>query len=170
MTGRRPAWTLLVLLALPLGCSAGRIERGVFYSAKGYRVALPPNGGTPVPGGEGDLELRRADPPGGMAVSATCEGAPRRRPLPLLARYLTFGLDERQIVERGSGRAGAEKAERLVVRGQSGGIEVMVEVVVTRDARCVYDFLYVAPPAHFDAGRAAFHALVESFSPEVPAP
>ena len=43
MTGRplAPALLALVLLA---GCATatGRIENGMFYSAKGYRVTLPP--------------------------------------------------------------------------------------------------------------------------------
>ena len=32
-----------------------------------------------------------------------------------------------------------------------------------KDARCVYDFLYVAPVDGFEAGRPAFRAFVESF-------
>jgi hypothetical protein len=166
MAARGRAWLLAVPLALAAGCSADRIERGVFHSAKGYRVTLPPDGWTRVPGGEADLELRRSGPPGGMAIQATCQGVSRRRPLPLLARYLTFGLEERRTVERAPVRVGTDMAERLVVRGRRDGIDVMVEAVVARDDRCVYDFLYVAAPEDFDQGRPAFRSLVESFSPE----
>jgi len=157
-------------LALGLGCSADRVERGVFHSGKGYRVTLPPAGWALVRDGEGDLELRRSDPPGGMAVQATCDGGSRRRPLPLLARYLTFGLDERRTVERAPMLMGAETAERVVVRGRREGIDVMVEAVVARNHRCVYDFLYVAAPDDFDQGRPAFRSLVESFSLEASRP
>jgi hypothetical protein len=168
MIRHRPAWLLVVPLALCGACSADRVERGVFHSAKGYQVVLPADGWTVVRDGEADLELRRSSPPAGMAVAATCEGSLLSRPLPLLARYLTFGLAERQTLEREPVLAGAEEAERLVVRGRRDGADVMVEAVVARDARCVYDFLYVAAPADFDAGRPAFRSLVESFSTEAP--
>jgi hypothetical protein len=41
-----------------------------------------------------------------------------------------------------------------------------VEAVSIKDGRCVYDFLYVAPPAAFPAGQPAFRALVQSFAVE----
>jgi hypothetical protein len=170
MIGHRLAWPLVVPLALGVACSADRVERGVFHSTKGYRVALPTDGWMVVRDGEADLELRRASPPGGMAVAATCPGPPLSRSLPLLARHLTFGLAERQTLERAPTRAGTEAAERLVVRGLRDGADVMVEAVVARDARCVYDFLYVAAPPDFDAGRPAFRSLVDSFSAEASGP
>ena len=40
----------------------------------------------------------------------------------------------------------------------------MVEAVVLKDARCVYDFVYVAPVDAFEAGRGDFQAFVESFA------
>jgi hypothetical protein len=43
---------------------------------------------------------------------------------------------------------------------------VRVETYVLKDARCVYDFAYVAPPASFEAWRAEFRRLVESFVTE----
>jgi hypothetical protein len=161
-------WLLIVPLALGAGCSADRIERGVFHSAKGYRVALPADGWTVVRAGEADLELVRTSPPGGIAVAATCENPPLNRSLPLLARYLTFGLAERQTLERARAQVGEEAAERLVVRGRLDGADVMVEAVVARDARCVYDFLYVAAPPDFEAGRPAFRSVVDSFAAEAP--
>jgi hypothetical protein len=145
------------------GCGADRFERGVFYSAKGYHVTLPPGGWGVASRGEADLELRRRDLPGGMAVSANCEGVTFRRPLSLLARHLTFGLDERQLLESSTTVVGGAPAARRLLRGWLDGQEVMVEAVVTKDARCVYDFLYVSPPDHFEAGRDAFGVLLESF-------
>lgn len=165
MTGRRTTWLPLVALALWAGCSAERVERGVFHAATGYRVSVPRDGWTVVADSAAHLELRRAEPPGGMVVSATCDGAASGRSLPLLARHLTFGLAGRRTVERGPARVAGAPAERLVLRGRLDGVDVMVEAVVARDDRCVYDFLYVAPPGDFAAGQPAFRALVESFAP-----
>jgi hypothetical protein len=163
----RPPGARWLLAAFVLGaaaCTSDRIERGMFHSAKGYRVALPAAGWQPVAAADADLELRRADPPGGMAVSATCEPGGPRRELPLLARHLTFGLAGRRVVERAPARIGGEAAERRVLRGHLDGVEVMVEAQVTRDDRCVYDFLYVTLPEHFEAGRGDFQAVVDSFA------
>jgi hypothetical protein len=105
-----------------------------------------------------------------MAVAATCPGPPRSRSLPLLARHLTFGLAERQTLARAPTQAGGQPAEGLVVRGRRDDADVMVEAVVARDERCVYDFVYVAAPPDFDAGRPAFRSLVDSFSAEASGP
>ncbi|HVQ77818.1 MAG TPA: hypothetical protein VMT79_20020 [Candidatus Binatia bacterium] len=162
---RRGRWAWLLLVAVAAAaCSTARVQAGIFHSDTGYRVTLPPGGWTVVKSGDADLELRRSEPAGGIAVSATCEGAPPGRPLPLLARHLTFGLADRRTLERGPAEVGGAAAERLVLSGRVDGTEVMVEAVVTKDARCVYDFLYVASPESFEAGRPAFRALIGSFA------
>lgn len=153
---------VLVLTA----CSADRIERGMFHSAKGYRVTLPASGWRVELNGPADLELRRAGSAAGMLADATCGGQPPTRPVRVLARHLLFGLTHRSVLEEGpvavAGRAGV----RSVVRGQRDGTDVGVEAVVLKDERCVYDFLYVAPIEQFEAGRADFEAFVGSFSAE----
>ncbi len=155
------AFGLGVLLA---GCSASRIENGMFYSAKGYQVRLPAEGWRVQPDGRADLELQRDPPPGGMLADATCEGKPLGYPLPLLARHLTFGLKHRVTVERHTEVLGGRPAEHTVVRGTVDETEVAVEAVVVKTARCIHDFLYVAPVADFEAGRGDFKAFVESFA------
>jgi hypothetical protein len=146
------------------GCSASRIEHGTFYSDKGYRVDLPADGWRVEPGGDADLALRRDAPPGGMLADATCGGAALEYPLPILARHLTFGLTKRVTTERTSEVLGGRPAEHTVVRGIVDGAEVAVEAVVVKSARCVHDFLYVAPAEAFEAGRRDFRSFVESFA------
>jgi hypothetical protein len=152
-----------VLLA---GCStaAGRIENGVFHSSKGYQVKLPGSGWRVEPDGAADLALKRETLPGGMLVDATCEGKPLGYPLPLLTRHLTFGLTKRVLVDHRTETVNGQPAEHTVLRGTADGMEVEVEAVVLKTARCVHDFLYVAPVSEFEAGRRDFQAVVESFS------
>jgi hypothetical protein len=152
------------LLLLGAGCSAGRIEDGVFSSAKGYRVAIPGPAWQIVLNGGADLELRRTEPRGGILLNATCEGNPPRRTLPVLARHLTFGLEERELLERGEVALGGRSALRSLIRGRLDGAPVQVEAYVMKDERCVYDFLYVAPPDGFAAGAEEFRAFVGSFA------
>ena len=157
------AWALGLELVMA-GCGASRIENGTFHSAKGYQVTLPGDGWRVERGGDADLALRRDAPPGGMLADATCSGQPLSYPLPVLARHLTFGLTKRVIVERATEVLDGRSAEHTVVRGTVDGAEVAVEAVTVRGARCVHDFLYVAPAAAFETGRRDFRAFVESFT------
>jgi hypothetical protein len=154
----------LLVAVLLAGCSAARIENGIFYSPKGYRLSLPDHGWAVKPGGAAELELQRKNPEGGMLADATCDGKTVGRPLAVLTRHLTFGLEHRETVESVQNEAGGRQAERTVVRGTVDGNEVAVEAVVLKDQRCVYDFMYVAPAAAFESGRGDFQAFVESFA------
>ena len=159
------AFPFLALVAA--GCSAGRIESGVYYSSKGYHVSLPSPGWSVKRGGAADLELQRATPPGGMLADATCEDTALRRPLDVLTRHLTFGLKERVVEESGPLTVGGRSAQRAVLRGSLDGTPVEVEAIVIKGDQCVYDFLYVASPEDFAAGREEFRAFVESVNGSV---
>ena len=167
MTGHPLARALLALVLLA-GCATatGRIENGMFSSAKGYRVTLPSTGWRVDASQRADLALRGEARAGGMVVDATCTGRDSTRPLDVLARHLTFGLTRREVIENGTTQVAGREAARSVVRGQADGRDVTVEALVVRAEPCVHDFLYVAPTGAFDAGRPAFQALVESFALE----
>jgi hypothetical protein len=155
---------VLFAFVLIAGCSASRIDNGVFYSPKGYQLSLPRQGWAVKPGGTAELELQRQDPAGGMLADATCDDKTAGRPLSVLSRHLTFGLKGRVLEEAGALTLGGRPAQRAVVRGSVDGAPVGVEAVVVKGERCVYDFLYVAPAAAFETGRPDFRAFVESFS------
>ena len=159
----KPMGALLVAVLLT-GCSASRIENGVFYSPKGYRVNLPRQGWAVKPGGAAELELQRQDPAGGMLADATCDDKTAGRPLTVLTRHLTFGLEDRVLEDGGPLTLAGRPAQRAVVRGSLDGAPVGVEAVVIKGERCVYDFLYVAPAAAFETGRVDFQVFVESFA------
>jgi len=101
-----------------------------------------------------------------MLADATCEDKALRRPLDVLTRHLTFGLKERVVEESarslwralGSARGAPGQPGRHAGRGRGN-----------RDQgdQCVYDFLYVASPEDFAAGREEFRAFVESVNGSV---
>ena len=57
-------------------------------------------------------------------------------------------------------------ARHAVIEGrhQEAREPMRVELYVMRDGRCVYDFLYAAPPAAHDAGRPDFERFVTTFT------
>jgi hypothetical protein len=151
-----------------VGCAGGRIESGVYHSSKGYRVTLPGPEWTVADASEADLELRHRTAAAGMLANATCEGRARAPGLDALARHLVMGWRSRSTIERGDADVGARRAAHAVFDGRLGAHDapVRVETYVMKDARCVYDFAYAAPPASFETWRAAFRRLVESFATE----
>lgn len=154
---------LLLLLGLT-ACGGSRIEGGVFYSAKGYRVSLPPGAWRVSTDGRADLELARPGSKAGILAHATCEGRPPSRSLAVLARHLVFGLEERKLLERGEVTVAEQLGTRMLLEGRLDGIPVKVEAFVLKGEGCVYDLVYVAAPAEFAAGHEEFRAFVESFA------
>jgi hypothetical protein len=58
------------------------------------------------------------------------------------------------------------RAAHAVVEGRlgDGAPRMRVEAYVVKDDRCVYDFLYVAPPEAFETWRDDFVRLVETLA------
>ncbi len=165
---RRRRWPFVlgsVLLVLGgWACSAGRIEGGVFYSQKGYRVTLPVRQGWEVAAdGPADLLLRRPATRAGIVVNATCQGNAPARSLAVLSRHLTFGIHGKEVLEREEPTVAGHHAVRVLFEGRLDETPVQVEAYVVKGERCVYDLIYVAPPAEFAGGAEDFRAVVGSF-------
>lgn len=114
--------------------------------------------------GRADLELARTGSRAGILAHATCEGKPPERPLPVLVRHLTFGLEGRRLVEQEEVTVANRRGIRLLLEGHLDGMPVRVEAFVLKGEGCVYDLLYVAPPAEFAAGLGEFRDFVGSFA------
>ena len=150
------------------GCAGARVDGGVVHSKKGYRVTIPGEEWAAVSDGDADLTLKHRDGRRGILVNAACDAARARGPLDVLARHLLSGLRERSVVTREEVSVNGRVARHAIVEGRAGDARqpVTVELYVMRDDRCLYDFIYVAPPDTFDAGRADFERLVRGFTTE----
>ena len=113
-----------------------------------------------------DLELRRRDI--GMLVNAACTTDAVRATLPVLERHLLAGLRERKVMTEENVTLAGRPARHAVLEGRYRGERepVRIELYVMRDGRCVYDFLYVAPPASFAAGQPEFERFINTFAME----
>src|SRR2546428_3858209 len=89
-----------VLTTAIAGCAGTRIDRGVFHSPKGYRIALPGSEWMVASESRADLELRHRSEPAGMLVNASCENRSPRSTPGVLARHLLSDLRDRSVVSR----------------------------------------------------------------------
>jgi hypothetical protein len=165
---RRAALVTAVAFTILAGCAGRRVQDGVYRSEHGYRVTIPGPKWVVVDGSRAELELRRADGGAGMLVHATCRPDTARRDFGLLERHLLLGLRDRATLEDGETDLAGRRAAHLVVEGRprDGEGRMRIESYVLKDARCVYDLLYVAQPDEFDGGRADFRRFVQSFAME----
>ena len=157
-----------VALGITAGCAGPRIDAGVYHSPKGYRVTLPGPEWVLARGSDADVELRHRSAAAGMLVNADCEAGAARRSLRVLARLLLLGVVGRTMVEEGDVALDGRRALHRVLQGRlaADGEPVRIETYLLADDRCVYDLVYVAPRESFEAWRADFRRLVETFAME----
>jgi hypothetical protein len=157
--------------ALVLGSCAGprvELEHGVFRAPRLFRVTVPGPEWTVERASETELALRHGPTRAGLFANAECGDEPARRDLALLAQRLFIGLRGREVLENGTATLGGAPAVHAVMEAHVTGEDerMRLEAYVTKDARCVYDLVYVAPTAVFDERRPDFGRFVESFAKE----
>jgi hypothetical protein len=165
----RRAAALGTILALALGACAGRrIVDGVYHAPSGYRVAVPGPDWTIEPESRADLELRNRTAPAAMLANAVCDPAVVRRGWEVLAQHLLLGLRRREVVEVNEAPVNGRVASHRLLEGRMRQSDepVRIESYTLKGERCVYDLLYVAAPATFEAWRGDFRRFVESFTGE----
>jgi hypothetical protein len=166
--GRAALITTVVLVAAVGGCAGRRLQDGIYRSEHGYRVTVPGPGWVVVDDTVADLELRRADGQAGMLAAATCQRPAARLRYAELGRHLLLGLRDRETLEDGDASLAGHSGAHMVVEGRmrNSSERVRIESYTLKDDRCVYDLLYVAPPAVFESSRADFARFVGSFTVE----
>jgi hypothetical protein len=164
--GRAALITTVVIATAITGCAGRRLHNGTYRSEHGYRVTVPGPDWVVVNGSPADLELRRTDGQAGMLAAATCGSAATRQRYADLGRHLLLGLRERETLEDGETSLAGYQGVHQVVEGRmrDSPERVRIESYTVKDRRCVYDLLYVAPPAVFDSSRADFARFVGSFA------
>ena len=165
---RAPAALVLVTMVALTACAGRRIENGVYHSTKGYRVALPSSEWVVADESRADLELRHHGGGAAMLANAECDQQTAARSGDLLLRQLLIGLRDRTPITREEVSLNGRRAVHRVLDGRlaSSDEPTRIEAYVVKDERCVYDFVYVAPPPSFELWRPDFLRFVESFEKE----
>jgi hypothetical protein len=112
--------------------------------------------------------LRHPATGAGILANVECGPGPARQELAVLARRLFVGLRARETLDNGVTTLGGLPAVHASMEAQvTGDNERMrLEAYVTKDERCVYDLVYVAPTAVFAERHGDFRRFVESFARE----
>jgi hypothetical protein len=150
--------------AAPTPTSGG----AVVVTAKGYRV-VPPPGWLPV-AGQADVAFRHPEHRGGLMAHATCDGKTARRPLPVLARHLRFGLRDVQDLDEATVQLAGRPGVRSRFTARLDGVPVAVGAVTLEARGCVYDLVVVAPPDELPAVADDFERFAASFALTEPRP
>ena len=154
---------LLVIVALAVaGCAHDGIRDGVYHAPKGrYAIHLPPGTWDRLEIDGADLAIAPADRSVSILTSTLC-GRYRRAGLETLSRSLFVGLADRRVREDGPVKLPAGEAYRIVLEGRMNGTAIASEAYTLREARCLFDFVYLAAPDRFGAGVETFRAMMRT--------
>lgn len=156
---------LLGIVSLATGCATGRIVGETYRDSEGgFQVRLPPAAWHIRALDGAALSFASPELRAGLALRVDCS-TPEPGELPWVARHLFFGLQDTQNQGRETVRLHDVMAVQTRLRARLDDQPVEVEGVTFRRAGCLYDFIYVAPPAAFPRGRADFESFVQSWTP-----
>ena len=156
-------WVALVLCSLLAACASQRTLQnpGAAYSVN----VIGQDGWEVVEPGSADAAWWNAELRSTIYADSQCGTQYEDSTLDRLATHLTSGLDNSQEVERSELFVGERAALLRVVEGRLDGVPVRIAAVVFKRNRCNFDLLFIAPPHHYEEGRAVFMGAVQSFKP-----
>lgn len=153
------------ILWLGTGCAGARVVQGMYLDSENrYQIRLPAAPWISISLDGAALAFRQPALQAAIALNAEC---PSSEPgeLPWVARHLFFGLREKRIQRRERVSLQGAEGVRTWLVAELDGAPVAVEGVTLRRGGCLYDFMYVAPPATFARGQSDFQTFVESWRP-----
>ncbi|NOY25032.1 MAG: hypothetical protein GXP62_04080 [Oligoflexia bacterium] len=86
------------------------------------------------------------------------------RPLDRLADSVVFGIATSKPLRDETRTIDGRDALIRVVDGNLDGVVVRIAATVLKKDDCVYDLLYIAPPATFDTGWDSYEAVLAGFA------
>jgi hypothetical protein len=147
----------IALLALA-GCGhTEALDNGVLRK-DGLLVALGPvpEGWRPLRIAGADLAFRDPAREGSALFDVHCDRRDDDAPLAALTGHLIMGTTERDIELEETVPFDGREALHTRMRAKLDGVPMQYDIYVMKKDGCVYDLVYVAPPARFAEGAADF--------------
>lgn len=154
-------------LAFDAACATGHgtLDGAVFRSDDvTFRVGPQPESWRALDVEDARLAFRDTSRAGSVLVNARCNPADADTPLAALRAHLILGTTEREIRAEETIPFDRREALHTVMVAKLDGVPMAYDIYVTKKNGCVFDFVYVASPQHFESGRPAFTRFVEGFA------
>jgi len=153
---------LPIVLALLAGCAHADTFRDGVLRKGDLRVGVGPVPleWTRVSVEGADLAFRDDARAGSTLFDVHCGERRDDAPLSILTQNLIMGTTERDFGSQRVVPFDGREAMRTVLRAKLDGVPMQYEIYVMKKDSCVYDVVYVAPPAFFPAGEADFERFV----------
>ncbi len=157
-------WLACLAVAASLGCGHGEaFDEGVLHKGDlAVRVGPLPAGWRRIDVEGADLAFRDDAREGSAMFNVRCG---RRddddAPLSVLSDHLVMGTTAREVDSEETIPFDGREARRTVVRAKLDGVPMKYEIYVMKKDGCVYDIVYVAPPARFAEGIPDFERFTQ---------
>lgn len=160
----RTAFSLLVAGALSPACGAA--FDGTTYHRDGvtFRVPAPPASWQRIDADGASLAFRDTSASATVMVSGRCGRGEDDVPLPALTQHLFLQFTDREQLAQEVVPFDGREAMHTVTSAKLDGVAKKFDVWVMKKDGCVYDMIFLADPARFDAGVGEFRKFVGGFS------
>jgi hypothetical protein len=128
-----------------------------------FRTGEPGDGWERVSPGGADVAWHHAGLAATIYADSNCAERFEDGPLAALATHLTFGMASGEPERQEELELAGRPALLRVLSGMLDGVPVRIGLTVTRKHECIYDMLYIAPIASFQAGWDAYDAVTTGF-------
>lgn len=162
------AMAVALATATTLGCGAGAaqgtFEGNVYRRGPiAFQVPAAPAHWKRLAVTDATLAFRDDEHAASVLVNARCTTADDRTPLVALTNHLLIGATEREYVAQETVPFDGREALHTKLKAKWDGVPMLIDVFVLSKDGCIYDFVYLAPPAAGDDGTGTFESFVRGF-------
>jgi hypothetical protein len=165
MTSRFCCHVASALAVVIGGCASTGLDGNVFHGdGFAFRVVAPTGSWKPLEASHAALAYRNDASHATILINARCNLDGDDIPLQSLTQHLFLQFTERDIKTQEVVPFDGREAMHTIMDAKLDGIPMSYDVWVMKKDGCVYDLLYVAPPATFGGERSSFDDLVRGFA------
>lgn len=164
-SGPGAAAALTACATILTACAGGHFD-GTLYRGDGFafRIPAPPAAWERLDVSHAALAFRDPASRATIMLNGRCGRDAADVPLSALTNHLFLQFTDRQVKLQELVPFDGREAMHTSLVAKLDGVLMAYDVWVLKKDGCVYDLLYLAPPADADRGLEAFHGLVHGFA------
>jgi hypothetical protein len=148
-----------------VGCASSAAFDGNVYRGRNvsFRVASVPASWSRVSLPAADLAFRDDAHDASVLINSRCHPEDTDAPLVSLTGHLIIGTTDRQLSKEETVAFDDREARHTVLTARLDGVPMTYDIFVMKKDGCVFDLVYVAPPAREGLGAAEWEAFAKGF-------